>query len=54
MPLAITNFTITGLHNARDYSINIDDNKIVMVGYNGLGKTTVVNMLYLLLSRQWK
>jgi len=42
MSLAIEKFTIRGLHGARDYDIPIRDNKIVMVGVNGLGKTTVV------------
>src|SRR5579862_6954147 len=53
MSLKIDRFEIKGLYGARDYDIPIRDNKIVMVGVNGLGKTTVVNLLYLILSRQW-
>ena len=54
MSFVIEKFSIRGLHSTRDYHIPIRDNKIVMVGVNGLGKTTVVNLLYLILSRQWE
>src|SRR6266487_5935474 len=53
MPFNIQRFAIRGLHKTRDYDIPIRENRIVMVGVNGLGKTTVVNLLYLILSRQW-
>ncbi len=53
MAIRIQKLEIKGLHRAKDYSIEIKDNKIVMVGVNGLGKTTVVSLLYLILSRQW-
>lgn len=54
MDFTIERFVIKGLHNTRDYDIPIRDNTLVMVGVNGLGKTTVVNLLYLILSRQWE
>ncbi len=54
MDFTIQRFVIRGLHKTRDYDIPVRDNKIVMVGVNGLGKTTVVNLLYLILSRQWE
>jgi energy-coupling factor transporter ATP-binding protein EcfA2 len=54
MTFNIQRFAIRGLHKTRDYHIPIHDNRIVMVGVNGLGKTTVVNLLYLILSRQWE
>jgi predicted ATPase len=53
MPFTLTQFTIHGLHGERTIRIPIRDNRIVMVGVNGLGKTTVVNLLYLVLSKQW-
>jgi predicted ATP-binding protein involved in virulence len=53
MSLTIQRLMIRGLHGARNYNIEVRDNRIVMVGVNGLGKTTVVNLLYLILSRQW-
>ncbi len=54
MDFTIERLVIKGLHKTRDYDIPIRDNRIVMVGVNGLGKTTVVNLLYLILSRQWE
>ena len=54
MSPTIQRLVIRGLHHARDYNIEIRDNKIIMVGVNSLGKTTVVNLLYLILSRQWE
>jgi ABC-type cobalamin/Fe3+-siderophores transport system ATPase subunit len=49
----ITEFAIRGLYGYRDITIPIRDNKIVLVGVNGLGKTTIINLLYFFLSRQW-
>lgn len=54
MTFNIQRFAIRGLHKTRNYDIPIRENRIVMVGVNGLGKTTVVNLLYLILSRQWE
>jgi energy-coupling factor transporter ATP-binding protein EcfA2 len=50
----IDQFEITNLHGQKTISIPIKDNRIVLVGVNGLGKTTVITLLYLMLSRQWK
>jgi predicted ATP-binding protein involved in virulence len=50
----ITEFAIHGLYGHRDITIPIRDNRIVLVGVNGLGKTTIINLLYFFLSRQWK
>lgn len=50
---AITNFSVKGLYGIRDVVIPIKDNRIVIVGVNGLGKTTIINLLYFFLSRQW-
>ena len=53
MSFSINGFRITGLHGHRDVNIAIDDNCVVLVGVNGLGKTTIINILYYLLTRQW-
>jgi predicted ATP-dependent endonuclease of OLD family len=53
MIAAITGFRIVGLHGRRDVSIAIENNRVVLVGVNGLGKTTIINVLYCLLTRQW-
>lgn len=49
----LTQFTIDKLHGEFDYVINIVDNQLVIVSENGMGKTTVVNIIYYSLSRQW-
>lgn len=49
----ITNFTIEGLHNTKDYSLKFLENKLILVSDNGAGKTTIVNIFYYFLSKQW-
>lgn len=53
MHIKITKFEIIGLHNDMDVRIRIEDNKLIIVAQNGLGKTTIVNIIYYTLSRQW-
>jgi ABC-type branched-subunit amino acid transport system ATPase component len=50
----VTLLQIDGLYGKRSISIPIEGNRIILVGANGLGKSTVISILYLLLSRQWK
>jgi energy-coupling factor transporter ATP-binding protein EcfA2 len=49
----ITGISIKRLHGALDISVPIKNNRLILVGLNGLGKSTVVNILYYILSRQW-
>lgn len=49
----ISRFRINGLHGTRNVDLEIDGNQLVLVGSNGLGKTTVLTLFYLFLSRQW-
>lgn len=51
--MIINNFIIEGLHNSRDYELKFKDNKIILVSDNGAGKTTIVNIFYYFLSKQW-
>lgn len=53
MSFSILKFEINGLHGITNISIPIKDNKLIIVGVNGAGKTTVVNILYYSLTRQW-
>lgn len=53
MSLDVKRFAVIGLHGKYDIDIPINDNKLILVGVNGLGKTTVVNLLYFLLTTQW-
>ena len=53
MSLQLTRFAVFGLHGKFDIDIPIFDNRLILVGVNGLGKTTVVNLIYFLLTAQW-
>lgn len=53
MTIDLRRFSIRGLHSKFDVDIPIRDNKLILVGVNGLGKTTVVNILYFLITEQW-
>jgi len=50
----ITEFAIHSLYGYKNIIIPIRDNQVVLVGVNGLGKTTILNLLYFFLSRQWR
>jgi predicted ATPase len=50
----LENFEIIKLFGYLDYSIDVVDNKVILVGENGSGKSTVVSMLYYFLTKQWK
>src|SRR5882724_3276082 len=55
MPTALTQFQIEGLHGrTRIIDIPIRDNRLVLVGENGTGKSTVANLLYYVLTQQWR
>jgi predicted ATPase len=49
----ITRFTITKLHGYKNVDLHFTDNTLILVGENGAGKTTVLNLFYYLLSGQW-
>lgn len=49
----ISSFKIEGLYNARTINLQIEDNTLILVGENGTGKSTVVNILYFFLTSQW-
>ncbi|OXI33182.1 hypothetical protein CFB89_12920 [Burkholderia sp. AU16741] len=53
MSLQLTRFSIIGLHGKYNIEIPIADNRLILVGVNGLGKTTVINFMYFVLSDQW-
>jgi len=54
MSIELTRFAVIGLHHKFDVDIPITDNKLILIGVNGLGKTTVVNLIYFLLTLQWE
>ena len=49
----ITLFEITKLHGYKDFKLHLKDSTLILVGENGTGKTTVLRLLYYLLSGQW-
>lgn len=49
----IKNFIIEGLHNSKDYELRFRENRLILVSDNGAGKTTIVNIFYYFLSKQW-
>jgi ABC-type Mn2+/Zn2+ transport system ATPase subunit len=53
MAFNLSNFNILGLHGDMDVKIKVKDNKLIIVAENGLGKTTIVNIIYYTLSQQW-
>jgi len=53
MASAITHFRIEGLHGERTIDVPITENRLIIVGENGTGKSTVVTLLFYFLTRQW-
>lgn len=49
----LSRFKIEGLHNARTIDLRIKNNTLILVGENGTGKSTVVNLIYFFLTAQW-
>jgi predicted ATPase len=50
----IQNFKVIGLHGKSHYDIQFENNSLILVAENGSGKTTMVNIFYYFLSRQWR
>ncbi|RZJ08972.1 MAG: ATP-binding protein [Acidovorax sp.] len=54
IPFQLNGFSIHKLHGTRTISIPIKNNRMILVGKNGLGKTTVITILFRILSQQWE
>lgn len=50
---SITRFEIKKLHGYKNIDLKMVDNTLILVGENGAGKTTVLQLFYYLLSGQW-
>jgi ABC-type branched-subunit amino acid transport system ATPase component len=50
----LSHFRIEALHNRHTIDVPITDNKLVLIGENGTGKSTVTNFIYFFLTRQWR
>ncbi|MFT6084044.1 MAG: putative ATP-binding protein involved in virulence, partial [Alphaproteobacteria bacterium] len=51
--IEITNFSIKNLFGYMNVTIPITDNKIVLSGINGTGKTTILTMLFYIMTGDW-
>ncbi len=49
----VTKFQVIGLNNYRDFEIDFNNSCKILVGENGLGKTSIMNVFYYVLSREW-
>ena len=49
----ISRFRVEGLFGRRNVDLALSDNRLIIVGENGSGKSTVVNMLYYFVTAQW-
>lgn len=52
--MKISEFRIIGLFGDRDVALPLEGNTLVLVGPNGLGKSSVASIFYLACSRQWQ
>lgn len=53
MVSTIKKIEIFGLYSARDYSVDFENNSLILVGENGSGKTTISRIIYAVLSCNW-
>jgi predicted ATP-binding protein involved in virulence len=51
--MKLKSIKVVGLFGKKTYEITIENNKLILVAENGSGKTTIVNIMYYFLSRQW-
>lgn len=49
----IQRFVVKGLHYYRDFNLSFTDPWVILVGENGVGKTTIMNILYSVLRKKW-
>lgn len=53
MSKELTRFRVVGLHGSQTMDVHLADNKLVLVGENGTGKSTFANLIYYFLTKQW-
>ena len=54
MACSIHKLMITGLNGIGDLALSIENNRLILIGENGTGKSTVITILYYVLTGQWK
>lgn len=51
--LSLNFFNIIGLYGTKDIRLQFENNRLIIVGENGSGKTTVLRLFYYFISCQW-
>lgn len=49
----VVSFSVSGLQYYQNFSIDFEKSVSILVGENGQGKTTILNILYAILSKRW-
>lgn len=52
--MQLSSFKINGVFGSKDVEIKFINNAAIIVGPNGIGKSTVANIFYYFISHQWK
>ncbi|MGN7503629.1 MAG: AAA family ATPase [Alphaproteobacteria bacterium] len=52
--MKIKKFIVEGLYDHIDVAIEFKNNTAIIIGPNGIGKSTVTNIFYFFISRQWQ
>lgn len=52
--MQLTRFRVVGLHGRKTIDVPVNDNRLVLVGENGTGKSTFANLIYFFLTKQWQ
>lgn len=51
---SLRRFRVAGLHHSLNMDVPLDEaNRLILVGENGTGKSTFVNLMYYFLTKQW-
>jgi recombinational DNA repair ATPase RecF len=50
----LSRFRIEALHNTYTIDVPIEDNKLILIGENGTGESTLINFIYFFLTNQWQ
>ena len=46
MPIVLTNFRVVNLHGHHSWNVSLRNNRLILVGENGTGKSTFANLVY--------
>ena len=54
MSVQLQRFCVEGLYGAYSYDVALTDNRLILVGENGTGKSTLASLFFFFLSAQWE